>query len=120
MHEFSIAEDILEVALDEAEKHKASRIKHISVEVGGLMMANLEQLDFALRSLSVGTLAEDMEVDLKTVPGRFKCDNNHVNEVSIEEDDLYLALASLRCPECGSPLRVLSGKECVLKRIIAE
>lgn len=120
MHEFSIAEDILNAVLDEVKKSKASRIKKIHIEVGELMMANLEQLEFALKSLSSGTIAEGMETDLKTVPGKFKCDNNHVNEIGIGGEDLFLALASLRCPECGSPLRVLSGRECVLKRIVAE
>lgn len=120
MHEFSIAEDILNAALDAVKESGASSIKNISIDVGELMMANLEQLDFALKSLSVGTLAENMSIELNTVPGKFRCDNGHVNEISIDDDDLYLALASLRCPDCGSPLQVLSGRECVLRKITAE
>lgn len=120
MHEFSIAEDILESALEEAEKHKATTIKRIHVTVGELLMARLDQLEFALKSLAVDTIAEDMDVKLKTTPPKFKCENEHISEIHIDEDDIYLALASLKCPVCKKPLQVLSGKECILEKIIAE
>lgn len=120
MHEFSLAESILSAALKEAERHKAKKIKKMFIEVGELSMAGLEQLEFALKSLAEGTIAEGMNIKLYSVPGRFKCDRGHVSRISLNGMDMFLGLTTMRCPKCGSNLKVISGKECVLKKIVAE
>jgi hydrogenase nickel incorporation protein HypA/HybF len=120
MHEFSIAGDVLNAAIMEAGKHNASRIKSISIDVGGLMQVNPEQFEFALKSLSMGTIAEGAEIELRTTPVRFECVQKHVNELDLSGMDLQIALSGLRCPECKGAVKILSGKECILRRIIAE
>lgn len=120
MHEFSLADSILSVALEEAKKHKATKIKQMSVDVGELSMASLEQLDFALQSLAVDTIAEGMKVKLRAVPAKFACEKGHVNKIKLKGPDVYLALATLKCPKCKGALSVLGGKECILKQIVAE
>jgi hydrogenase nickel incorporation protein HypA/HybF len=120
MHEFSLADSILSVALEEARKHKAKRIKKMEVDVGELSMASLEQLDFALQSLAVDTMAEGMKVKLRVVPAKFSCERGHVSKIKLKGPDLYFALATLRCPKCKGALSVVGGKECILKRIVAE
>jgi hydrogenase nickel incorporation protein HypA/HybF len=120
MHEFSLADSILSVALEEAKKHNAAKIKKMWLDVGELSMASLPQLDFALRSLAEGTIAEGMDVKLRTVPAKFMCEKGHVKKMRMRGPDVYLALATLRCPRCGGMLSAVGGKECVLKKIVAE
>jgi hydrogenase nickel insertion protein HypA len=120
MHEFSLADSILSVALKEAEKHKAKKIKRMEVDVGELSMASIEQLTFALKCLAVDTIADGMAVKLKAVPAKFACEKGHVSRIKLKGPDVYLALATLRCPKCDGTLSAVGGKECVLKRIVAE
>ncbi|HEX54741.1 MAG: hydrogenase maturation nickel metallochaperone HypA [Candidatus Altiarchaeales archaeon] len=120
MHEFSIAVNILENAIKEAKKHKANRVKEIFLEIGQLTLINPEQLEFAIKSIAEGTIAENLRVNIEISPIRVKCGNEHVNELQCDGKDYYFLLSHLRCPECGEAVKILSGRECILKRIIAD
>ena len=127
MHEFSVATDIIENAIEEAKKHNATRIKEITLEIGKLAMINPDQMKFALELLSGETIAEGADIILKVLPLRVKCAKKHINEIDeldIERDDLYARLYTianeLRCPECNGKVKIIGGRECTLKRIVAE
>ena len=127
MHEFSVATDIIENAIEEAKKHNATRIKKITLEIGKLAMINPDQMKFALELLSGETIAEGADIILKVLPLRVKCAKKHINEIDeldIEKDDLYARLYTianeLRCPECNGKVKIIGGRECTLKRIVAE
>jgi hydrogenase nickel incorporation protein HypA/HybF len=120
MHEFSIAVDVMDNAIEEAKKHNATRIKEISLEIGRLALINPEQMKFALETLSTETIAEGVMIELEILPLRVECAEKHVNELDLEGEDLYSIVSKLRCPECQGKVEVLGGRECILKRIVAE
>ncbi len=120
MHEFSIATDVMNNAIDEAKKHNAVRIKEISLEIGKMAMINPEQMRFALEMLSKETIAEGAKMDLEILPLRVECMKNHISEVDFDGENLYSTLSKLRCPQCNGDVRVLGGRECILRRIVAE
>ncbi|MCD6362626.1 MAG: hydrogenase maturation nickel metallochaperone HypA [Synergistetes bacterium] len=101
MHEFSLAESLLKVALEEAEKHGASRILRIRVRAGKLMGVVPELLDFAVKSLSEGTIAEGAVLELEEVEFKGHCRNCGAH-FSVE--DFWEV-----CPRCGSDEIDISG-----------
>ena len=93
MHEFSVATDIIENAIEEAKKHNATRIKEITLEIGKLAMINPDQMKFALELLSGETIAEGADIILKVLPLRVKCAKKHINEI----DELDIERVSMAC-----------------------
>jgi len=119
MHEFSVASGILETALSEAEKHKAKKIKKITIEVGQLSMISIEQLRFALDALKEDTIASKAEMDIRRMPARIRCDIGHESEISLKEP-IFHSLQKLKCPKCGEKAEISGGRDCYIKELIAE
>jgi len=65
MHSLSMAQDILQAALQEAEKHEAKRIKAISVKVGNEDFVESDSLQFCLEATAEGTIAEGARIEIE-------------------------------------------------------
>ena len=77
MHSLSMAQNILQAALTEAEKHDGKRIEAISVQIGDPNFDELDSLQFCMQAAAEGTIAEGarMEIDLVGATARCsKCD----------------------------------------------
>ncbi|HWQ93334.1 MAG TPA: hydrogenase maturation nickel metallochaperone HypA [Clostridia bacterium] len=104
MHELSIMEGALAVALDQAQKARAERICAVRLRIGDLSGVVPEALEFAFETLSSGTLAEGAELQVERVPARFWCASCR------QEFEAGALLAE--CPRCGVPSRDLrAGRE---------
>lgn len=93
MHEASIAQSILEIAINECLKAGASRIERIRVEIGIMNAINRESLLFAFNASKRNTLAEEAGLDIieKPVGGYCKdCDQRFTSQLLL-----------LNCPICG-------------------
>lgn len=119
MHEISFAQNVLDEILKEAEEHKAKRVNRVEIEMGDLALITPEELKSALEMIVNGTIAEGMEVEIKKIPVRVRCDKGHENEIKVERDHHHM-MPELKCPECREAVKVLEGRECILKKIIAE
>jgi len=120
MHEFSVAEGIVESVVAEAGKHGVSKVTVIVLGIGQLSMISIEQLVFALGILSEGTIAEGAEIDCRILPLGIECENRHMSEILSGEKDMYSLICRLKCPVCGGSARPIGGRECVIKEIRAE
>jgi len=101
MHELSIADAILGVALRSA---GGRRVAKVEVRVGALRQVVPSALEFAFELVAQGTAAEGAELELEHVPVRVACRSCGREE---ELSDLPLA-----CPACGSvDVRVSAGEE---------
>lgn len=58
MHELSIAQHLLDVALRTAQEHGGLRVLAVHVRTGEFAMVAPECLEFAFEALAMGTLAE--------------------------------------------------------------
>lgn len=94
MHELSLAEGIVQIALDEAEKGGARRVKVIFLEVGELVSVELPQLAFGIEVVARGTVAEGARVDVARPKGEAHC----------LECDRTIAVQARgdACPTCGT------------------
>src|SRR5260370_42198680 len=73
MHELSIMDSALNLALDQAQKAGANRVFAIRLRIGALSGVVPEALQFAFEALVPGTLADGADLQIEQVPARFWC-----------------------------------------------
>jgi len=104
MHEFGIAQGLLEVVLDKAKHAGATRIDRVSMEIGVLSGIEEEALQFAFKALADGTIAQETQLVVEQIPLRCYCEP--CDRVFECKPFAY------RCPACGqTSARVRTGKE---------
>jgi hydrogenase nickel incorporation protein HypA/HybF len=104
MHELSIMQSALEVALNQAEQEGAQRLYAIRLRIGALSGVVPEALRFAFEALTPGTPAAGARLEIDEVPARFWC-AKCAREFAAEE-----MLAG--CPDCHQPSAELrTGRE---------
>lgn len=104
MHEFSLAESLMNVVIEEALKHNAKKVRKIRIRAGKLMGVVPDLLIFAFNTLSEGSIAEGAELILEEVPFKGKC---KVCGYSFTLEDFWGI-----CPNCNSDdLEIEGGTE---------
>jgi hydrogenase nickel incorporation protein HypA/HybF len=145
MHEFGMAQSIVEYALSEAEGKKAARVAEIQVDVGELTMIDRRVLSRALRLLLTGPKLEGCKVLVRKKGVKFVCrrceglssmeeamkqlrdvpEELLVREPDSREVPLHflpsLYPAFVHCPKCGSAdLEVKEGEDVSIRRMVLE
>lgn len=110
MHEFSIAVNIVDIALEYAEKSNAVRVNEIELEIGELSGVVNDAMEFAMDAAIKGTLLENARVNIIKIPGLAIC-KSCGNEFKIE--NFFDA-----CTKCGAyNPDIISGKELRVKSL---
>jgi hydrogenase nickel incorporation protein HypA/HybF len=105
MHELSITQSVLSIALEAARDAGATRITAIDLVIGDLSSIVDDSVQFYFDFLSQGTLAEGAALRFRRQPGEVTCrDCGHVFAATVP------LVAS--CPGCGGQhLSVSGGRE---------
>ena len=104
MHEYSIAQSIMQIVLSEAEKANARKVLKVSLGIGDLAGVFPDALSFCFDLLAKGTVAEDAKLIIEKVPIGGHC--SHCNKTFRIENNLYI------CPICKTPnIKVTTGRE---------
>lgn len=113
MHEMAIAQSIVNIAIDAAEKGGAQRITGINVVVGELRGIVPMQLTFCFTVVAENTIASGANLSLEIMPVRGKC--RKCEQTFIVEDYHYV------CPTCQSrDIQTVGGTELRLRDIEVE
>jgi hydrogenase nickel incorporation protein HypA/HybF len=96
MHEFSIAQKIVNLVLEEGEKHDARKVTEIELLIGEFNNIVPESLLFSMEVLSKGTIAEGAAVRIEKDPVKIAC--RGCGAEGAPADPLVFV-----CPACGSP-----------------
>lgn len=119
MHEFSVAQSIVETVLQVAKRHNASRVLQVNLIVGEVALVNTEQLSWYIHMLTKETVAEGMELHVTSSPVRIRCpDCGYEGGVRYRGSDSFWhsSLPVLECPHCQSAqTSILSGRELHIK-----
>lgn len=111
MHEFSLAERILECATELSASYGGAPVERIEVEIGALRAVVPESLQFAFEAAVVGTAAEGAVLDWREVPAVVECRGCKENYTP---DDLIWC-----CPACGAVGgKALHGDELVVTKVV--
>jgi hydrogenase nickel incorporation protein HypA/HybF len=108
VHETIVAEQVLQVALEELKRHKARRVTAILLTVGELEGLGQDVLREAFAIVSRGTPAEGAVFDIETVPGRLECAD--CGEEAVPEGEVHGAAVIGVCQACGGRIRIVQGR----------
>ncbi len=113
MHELSVTEQLLNIALEHADRANAKRVLKVSVVIGDLTSFVGESIQFYFGLLSEGTRAEKASLSISRVSARVRC-RECQNEFAPEKMDWL-------CPRCGGLIEdVISGREFYVESIEVE
>lgn len=105
MHEYSIADSLVSLAEDAAQKADLEHVDVVHLQLGALSGVVGESLSFCFDVATVGTLLQGAELCIEYVPVTIYC---------AACDDTYQLHDAryLFCPECGTPATdVRQGRE---------
>lgn len=112
MHEVGLAQELVRMAEAVAREEGAERVIRLGLRLGALSGVVEEALRFAFEAVKVGTLCQEAELVVESVPLRSYCET--CQEAFSSEDRYGIAL----CPRCGEPsAHVLEGREFVLSYV---
>lgn len=113
MHEYSITESILSLALDKATKAKARKITRINLVLGELSGVVGECVQQYFEVLGKGTMAGDAALSFEMKPTLLKC--RKCDKEFSPADHKWV------CPDCGElSIEIVAGRECYLESIEVE
>jgi len=105
--------------LSEAEKQGATKLIEVQLEIGDLTFLGFDQVKFAYKILTNKTIAHDSKLTIKRIPGRGNCNScSYDGPLSyLDDPQFHISFPTFNCPQCGKPLSISAGRECVIKRI---
>ena len=113
MHELSITESLLEIALRHADSAGAKRISDIYLVIGQLSSIVDESVQFYWDIVADGTIAKGAILHFQRIPTEIKC---------LDCDRKYNPIDNqMACPNCdGINIQILTGEEFFLEAINVE
>jgi hydrogenase nickel incorporation protein HypA/HybF len=104
MHELSLMESTLEIALENARRQGAQKIHQLNLRVGAMSGVVPEALEFAFDACTQDTIAEGANLKIELVPALCYCENC---QYEFSPPDLIYA-----CPDCGQiSSKLIQGRE---------
>ena len=113
MHEFSIAQSIIQIVLEEARKANARKVIKVTLNIGELAGVLPESLYFCFELLAKSTIAENATLAIKRIPIGARCSQC---EITFQIQDNHF-----HCPRCGkAAIEVTSGRELQIAQLEVE
>ncbi len=113
MHELSVTESLLEIALRHAEAAKARRIVSLNITIGQLSSIVDDSVQFYWDIISKDSIAEGALLHFERIPTRLRC--QACGEEYQPGDETF------SCPACDSQnIQIVAGREFQLESIEVE
>jgi hydrogenase nickel incorporation protein HypA/HybF len=113
MHELSVTQNIINISVEEAEKHNAKRVKEIRIKVGELSGLIPESIQYYFDIASKGTKVEGAVLDIEKIPITICCSECNY-EGTIDRN-------SYGCKGCGSfNVKIIRGNEFLIDSLEVE
>jgi hydrogenase nickel incorporation protein HypA/HybF len=113
MHELSLTQNVLNVALENAAQAKAQRVRRVNLQLGEFSDESEESIQFYWNELAAGTPAQGAELHFERTPAELECVDCGSRFTSAE--------VSAECPYCLSPrIRVTGSDDIRLESIDVE
>lgn len=110
MHELSIALSIVEIAAEEAERHRAARVEVVHLRLGALSGVVKDALLFSWDLACADTPLAGSRLEVEEIPIKIWC-------AACQSERTLDAELDFRCPRCGSAAEVRSGRELELSAL---
>lgn len=121
MHEFFVTSQVVDSVLQELKKYEVKKVNEVHIEIGELTFLAPQQIKFAYEVLTNDNILKNSKLiieEKKTVCECPAC--GYEGGIEYEKDEIYhFSFPKLCCPKCGSDVKIITGKECVVKNIKA-
>ena len=107
LHEATLAEGIIKIALDIAAENDSDKITAVGLKIGDMAGVEIEALRLSYEVLTRGSIAEGSELKINRVPCVAKC-NKCEKIFELESYNFF-------CAECGGILILQSGRELLVE-----
>jgi hydrogenase nickel incorporation protein HypA/HybF len=115
MHEFSITSSLVDAILDLAKQQGSNKVLEVHLRVGKLRALSLDQVKFCYRILVKGTILDGSRLLIKEAEANIRCGTCGYHEEF--QSDFHFGIPPLVCPQCGNPLTLEGGDECVITKV---
>jgi hydrogenase nickel incorporation protein HypA/HybF len=95
MHEASVTEAFVKIAVEEAERSKATSVESINLVVGEMTGYMAESLEFYFRTFAKNTIVEGAKLNVKYIKPKIRCP---ACGLLFERKQF-----TFDCPNCGVP-----------------
>lgn len=113
MHELSVTESLLKIALEHAEKANARRVTDLNIVIGNLASMVDDSIQFYWEIIAKGTIAEQAKLNFRRVPAQLQCMTCFERYNPTDRE--------LACPKCnGVNVKIITGEEFALESIEVE
>ena len=113
MHELSVTESLLKIALKHAEKANAKRVTDLNIVIGDLASMVDDSIQFYWEIIAKGTIAEQAKLNFRRVPAQLQCMTCFETYHPTDRE--------LACPKCnGINVKIITGEEFALESIDVE
>jgi len=113
MHELSVTESLLKIAVQHAEQANAKRVTDLHIVIGDLASMVDESLQFYWDIIAKETIAEGATLHFRRVSAELQC-NTCLEKYHPTDQELV-------CPICdGAGARIIAGEEFALESIDVE
>ncbi|MFP4321763.1 MAG: hydrogenase maturation nickel metallochaperone HypA [Anaerolineales bacterium] len=110
MHELSVTQNILDIALRHAEAANAAEITDIYLVIGQLSSMVDDSVAYYWEVISQDTIAQGARLHFQRIPAQLQCTTCGTQRPLDGED--------YRCPHCqGEQLQIIAGEEFYLESI---
>ncbi|MEM1549163.1 MAG: hydrogenase nickel incorporation protein HypA [Candidatus Methanomethylicia archaeon] len=122
MHEWALAEAVVNTIIKFAEENKLKEVKEVVIKIGELQQVDLEVFKFALLELKVEKGLANADFKMEIVKAKMKCIKCGFSwtfegeelEDSVKEAIHFIPEAShafIKCPKCRSPdFEIIDGR----------
>jgi hydrogenase nickel incorporation protein HypA/HybF len=113
MHEMSLAEGVLQLVEETAQRERAERVKLVVLEIGRLSSVEPDALRFCFEAVTHGSIAAGAALEIVEVPGCGWC--------MVCAETVPMTESFGACPKCGSyQVQPTGGTEMRVKEIEIE
>jgi hydrogenase nickel insertion protein HypA len=118
MHEYSIMVDIVKAALESIEDYEVENVEKVFLVVGELMFLNPEQLEFSFKVLIQENSLKGAELIIEEKKAEVECTScGYKGALPDKPEEEHFRIPRAFCPKCKGKVNLLSGRECILRRI---
>jgi hydrogenase nickel incorporation protein HypA/HybF len=113
VHELSIAQNVLDIVLEEGRKHEIKQVLVIKLQIGALAAVVPDALTFCFEMLSQNTMAAGASLVVEILPVVARCKRCDEHFEVIDHD--------FSCPQCRqATVEMVSGRELTVASIEGE
>ena len=113
MHELSVTQEILKIALRQAVQARARRVTGLNLVIGQLSNVSSESIQFCWEAVSQGTACDGARLHFESVPARLTCLECGWSDIFVDR--------WVDCQYCGAKrIQITGGDEFRLESIQIE